>query len=75
MPLLPAFEGELGTNKGTAIQAITHWNYSSICRGEDSLLVKLRRAGGLSNLPFCLKNLSHKRSECLTLVHLHSGLF
>lgn len=45
MPLLPAFEGELGTNKGTAIQAITHWNYSSICRGEDSLLVKLRRAG------------------------------
>ena len=46
MPLLPAFEGEIGTNKGTAIQAITHWNYSSICRGDDSLLGKLKHAGG-----------------------------
>ncbi|CAG5133220.1 unnamed protein product, partial [Candidula unifasciata] len=33
MPLLPAFEGEFGTNSGAALQAVTHWNYSSICRG------------------------------------------
>ncbi|EDO43750.1 predicted protein [Nematostella vectensis] len=41
MPLLPAFEGELGTPTGTAIGVITHWNYRSICRGADSLLGRL----------------------------------
>ena len=32
MPLLPGFEGEIGTGSGTAIQAVSHWNYASICR-------------------------------------------
>jgi hypothetical protein len=32
MPLLPGFEGEVGTPSGTALHAITHWNYASICR-------------------------------------------
>jgi phospholipase D1/2 len=41
MPLLPAFEGEIGTTTGTSIQAVTHWNYSSICRGGKSLLERL----------------------------------
>ncbi|XP_029649111.1 phospholipase D1-like [Octopus sinensis] len=45
MPLLPAFEGEIGTKKGTAIQAITHWNYASICRGNESLLTRLKQEG------------------------------
>ena len=44
MPLLPAFEGEVGTTGGTAIQAVTHWNYSSICRGGKSLIENLRKA-------------------------------
>jgi len=48
LPLLPAFEGEIGTNTGTAIQAVIHWNYSSICRGGKSLLERLVLAGGLS---------------------------
>jgi len=47
MPLLPAFEGEIGTNTGNAIQAVVHWNYSSICRGGKSLLERLILAGGL----------------------------
>ena len=47
LPLLPAFEGELGTTGGTAIQAVTHWNYSSICRGGKSLLERLTAAGVL----------------------------
>ncbi|XP_015910970.2 phospholipase D1 isoform X1 [Parasteatoda tepidariorum] len=46
MPLLPAFEGEIGTGTGTAIQAITHWNYASICRGVDSLYQRLQREVG-----------------------------
>jgi len=46
LPLLPAFEGEIGTSTGTAIQAVVHWNYSSICRGGNSLLERLVAAGG-----------------------------
>ena len=46
LPLLPAFEGEIGTSTGTAIQAVIHWNYSSICRGGKSLLERLVLAGG-----------------------------
>ena len=38
MPLLPAFEGELGTSRGSAIQAVLHWNYQSISRGGRSML-------------------------------------
>ncbi len=45
MPLLPAFEGELGTATGAAIQAVSHWNYSSICRGGNSLLEKVATIG------------------------------
>ncbi|XP_018495374.1 phospholipase D2 [Galendromus occidentalis] len=43
LPLLPAFEGEVGTPSGVSIQAITHWNYNSLCRGEYSLLERLKR--------------------------------
>ena len=46
MPLLPAFEGEFGTVTGVAIQAITHWNFASICRGGNSLIEKLSRSEG-----------------------------
>ncbi|ELU04927.1 hypothetical protein CAPTEDRAFT_168015 [Capitella teleta] len=45
LPLLPAFEGELGTSKGTCIQAIIHWNYASISRGGHSLLERLVQYG------------------------------
>ena len=45
LPLLPAFEGELGTTTGTSIQAVQHWNYASICRGAQSLLGRLALAG------------------------------
>lgn len=43
LPLLPAFEGELGTGTGTCIQAITYWNYKSICRGPTSLHQRLSK--------------------------------
>ncbi|CAG0914405.1 unnamed protein product [Notodromas monacha] len=45
MPLLPGFEGQVGTPGGTAIQVITHWNYASMSRGSYSLLQKLRDKG------------------------------
>ncbi|XP_022672848.1 phospholipase D2-like isoform X2 [Varroa destructor] len=43
LPLLPAFEGEVGTPSGASIQAITHWNYASLCRGPNSLLARLEQ--------------------------------
>ncbi|XP_069675319.1 phospholipase D1 isoform X1 [Periplaneta americana] len=45
MPLLPGFEGEIGTPSGTALHAITHWNYASISRGKDSILNRLKSEG------------------------------
>ncbi|XP_035741996.1 phospholipase D2-like isoform X1 [Vespa mandarinia] len=45
MPLLPGFEGEVGGPTGTALRAITHWNYASISRGRNSILNRLIEAG------------------------------
>lgn len=45
MPLLPGFEGDVGGATGNALRAITHWNYSSISRGKDSLIHRLMSAG------------------------------
>ncbi|XP_003701644.3 phospholipase D1-like [Megachile rotundata] len=45
MPLLPGFEGEVGGPTGTALRAITHWNYASISRGKDAILNRLIEAG------------------------------
>ncbi|XP_076290106.1 phospholipase D [Lasioglossum baleicum] len=45
MPLLPGFEGEVGGPSGTALRAITHWNYASISRGRDAILNRLYEAG------------------------------
>lgn len=45
MPLLPGFEGDVGGTSGNAVRAITHWNYSSINRGQYSLISRLISAG------------------------------
>ncbi|CAL1683896.1 unnamed protein product [Lasius platythorax] len=39
------FEGEVGGPSGTALRAITHWNYASISRGKDAILNQLMEAG------------------------------
>lgn len=45
MPLLPGFEGDVGGTTGTALRAITHWNYASISRGKSSIIQRLMAAG------------------------------
>lgn len=45
MPLLPGFEGDVGGTTGSALRAITHWNYASICRGKSSIIARLKAAG------------------------------
>ena len=62
MPLLPGFEGEVGSPSGTALHAITHWNYASICR-----YVLCPQATSVC-LSLCLSlSLSVSLSVCLSL--------
>ncbi|XP_071792238.1 phospholipase D1-like isoform X2 [Asterias amurensis] len=45
LPLLPAFQGDVGEAGSGAIHAILHWEYKSICRGHNSLIGRLKDAG------------------------------
>uniref|UniRef100_A0A3Q3R1V6 Phospholipase n=1 Tax=Monopterus albus TaxID=43700 RepID=A0A3Q3R1V6_MONAL len=45
-PLLPGFEGDINTGGGTAIQAILHFNYRTINRGDCSIVSQLKREMG-----------------------------
>ncbi|XP_068456617.1 phospholipase D2 [Clinocottus analis] len=42
VPLLPGFEGDIKTGGGNAIQAILHFTYRTMCRGEHSILSRLK---------------------------------
>uniref|UniRef100_A0A671Q6H8 phospholipase D n=1 Tax=Sinocyclocheilus anshuiensis TaxID=1608454 RepID=A0A671Q6H8_9TELE len=41
MPLLPGFEGDISSGGG-AIKAIMHFNYRTMCRGEHSIIERLK---------------------------------
>ena len=45
MPLLPAFEGDIGGNGGYTIRTVTHYTYTSISKGQFSLWEKLSKEG------------------------------
>uniref|UniRef100_A0A1B6CGW4 Phospholipase n=1 Tax=Clastoptera arizonana TaxID=38151 RepID=A0A1B6CGW4_9HEMI len=79
LPLLPGFEGEVGTPTGTALHAITHWNYASICRGKDSLMGRLIEAGITDPAEYIsfhgLRTHSVLNGELVTeLIYVHSKL-
>ncbi|KAJ8409628.1 hypothetical protein AAFF_G00230290 [Aldrovandia affinis] len=42
-PLLPGFEGDITTGGGSAIQAVMHFNYRTMIRGEYSIISQLNR--------------------------------
>ncbi|XP_063062695.1 phospholipase D1 [Engraulis encrasicolus] len=42
-PLLPGFEGDINTGGGSAIQAIMHFNYRTMNRGDCSIISQLQR--------------------------------
>jgi phospholipase D1/2 len=48
MPLLPGFEGDVGAPGGSALQAVLHWTYLSLCRGPNSLFESLKKFGLLN---------------------------
>ncbi|KAK6187642.1 hypothetical protein SNE40_005621 [Patella caerulea] len=78
MPLLPAFEGEFGTSGGTALQAVTNWNYASICRGRNSLIERLSKevADPLNYVVFCgLRTWAELNGRLVSeLIYVHSKL-
>uniref|UniRef100_A0A4W4DXY6 phospholipase D n=1 Tax=Electrophorus electricus TaxID=8005 RepID=A0A4W4DXY6_ELEEL len=46
MPLLPGFEGDISSGGGQAIKAIMFFNYRTMCRGEHSIIERLKRVMG-----------------------------
>jgi phospholipase D1/2 len=47
MPLLPGFEGQLGTTGGGALLAVLRWTYESITQGSYCLFHHLKLKGGV----------------------------
>ncbi|XP_048769180.1 phospholipase D1-like isoform X3 [Ostrea edulis] len=78
MPLLPAFEGDIGGNGGYAIRTVTHYTYSSISKGGFSLWEKLAKEvlDPLKYIVFCgLRNHDELSGKLVTeLVYVHSKL-
>ncbi|XP_053861774.1 phospholipase D2 isoform X2 [Malaclemys terrapin pileata] len=46
LPLLPGFEGDIAEGGGNSIQAILHFTYRTLCRGDSSILCRLKAAIG-----------------------------
>uniref|UniRef100_A0A8C5AM24 Phospholipase n=1 Tax=Gadus morhua TaxID=8049 RepID=A0A8C5AM24_GADMO len=42
-PLLPGFEGDITTGGGNALQAVMHFNYRTMIRGECSIISQLKK--------------------------------
>ena len=78
MPLIPGFEGQYGTSKATALQAITHWNYRSISQGQQSLLARLAKEVGDAHRYICffgLRTWSEMNGRLVSeIVYVHSKL-
>ncbi|XDV47648.1 hypothetical protein PO909_017223 [Leuciscus waleckii] len=45
-PLLPGFEGDINTGGGSAIQAVMHFNYRTMIRGDCSIISQLKKEMG-----------------------------
>ena len=79
LPLLPAFEGQIGTASGTAMQFILHYTLSTIIRGDHSLVKSLENRGVINwrkYLCFCSLR-SHDMldgSFVSELIYIHSKL-
>jgi phospholipase D1/2 len=78
MPLIPGFEGQYGTSKAAALQAITHWNYRSISQGQQSLLARLAKEVGDPHRYICffgLRTWSEMNGHLVSeIVYVHSKL-
>ncbi|XP_062988054.1 phospholipase D1 [Elgaria multicarinata webbii] len=79
IPLLPGFEGDISTGGGNALQAIMHFNYRTMCRGDNSILGQLKAEMGdqwINYISFCgLRNYAELDGKLVTeLIYVHSKL-
>ncbi|XP_036074459.1 phospholipase D1 isoform X3 [Rousettus aegyptiacus] len=79
IPLLPGFEGDISTGGGNALQAIMHFNYRTMCRGENSILGQLKAEIGnrwINYISFCgLRTHAELEGSLVTeLIYVHSKL-
>jgi len=79
VPLLPGFEGDISTGGGNALQAIMHFNYRTMCRGENSILGQLKAKLGnqwINYISFCgLRTHAELEGNLVTeLIYVHSKL-
>uniref|UniRef100_A0A8C6PNM5 Phospholipase n=1 Tax=Nothobranchius furzeri TaxID=105023 RepID=A0A8C6PNM5_NOTFU len=76
IPLLPGFEGDISSGGGNAIQAILHYTYSTMCRGQNSILSKLSEVEDrwTEYISFCgLRKHSQLCESLVTeLIYVHS---
>ncbi|XP_025031025.1 phospholipase D2 [Python bivittatus] len=79
LPLLPGFEGDIAQGGSNSIQAILHFTYRTLCRGESSIVSRLRAVmgeGWRNYISFCgLRTHGELRGTLLTeLVYIHSKI-
>ncbi|XP_047670898.1 phospholipase D1 isoform X2 [Tachysurus fulvidraco] len=79
MPLLPGFEGDISSGGGQAIKAIMHFNYRTMCRGEHSIIDRLKRVMAdcwINYISFCgLRTHADLDGRLVTeLIYVHSKL-
>ncbi|XP_029029623.3 phospholipase D1 [Betta splendens] len=76
VPLLPGFEGDINVGGGNAIQAILHFTYRTMCRGEYSILERLHEVQDqwTEYITLCgLRTYSHLSKSLVTeLIYVHS---
>ena len=51
IPLLPGFEGDIGSSTGALLKVQLHWEYQTICRGGTSIIETLNKDPNIKN-PF-----------------------
>uniref|UniRef100_A0A4W5RTD7 Phospholipase n=1 Tax=Hucho hucho TaxID=62062 RepID=A0A4W5RTD7_9TELE len=72
VPLLPGFEGDISEGGGNAIQAILHFTYRTMCRGEYSILMRLRERDKYITLCGLRKHSQLSQSLVTELIYVHS---
>ncbi|XP_067300101.1 phospholipase D1 isoform X2 [Pseudorasbora parva] len=79
MPLLPGFEGDISSGGGQAIKAIMYFNYRTMCRGEHSIIERLKCVMSdcwIKYISFCgLRTHADLDGRLVTeLIYVHSKL-
>lgn len=78
-PLVPGFEGDITTGGGSALQAVMHFNYRTMNRGEHSIISQLKKEMDnqwMNYISFCsLRTHAELEGRLVSeLIYVHSKL-